>query len=165
MSIALAGLLGTALAADHPVALMDLLNAYEIVPDAAALAALGPDVDDALRAVAEDSAVPPSRRGRAITALRLFPTDENRAWLESTLNAAPDDLARRKAALALAEGWDADSLPALQAAWPTAGTQLRVALSHGFGLIEAPEAAAAIAAHLAAERDPSVRQALQQALK
>jgi hypothetical protein len=157
------GLTAPALAADHPAALMDLLNAYEVIPDAATLSALGPTVDADLRAVAEDAAVPPTRRGRAVSALRHFPTDANRTWLESALAGSSDDLIRRKAALALADGWDEAALPAIEATWPTAGVQLRVSLSLALGLIDGSAADAAAAVHLAAERDPTVRSALQQA--
>ncbi len=155
----------SASAADHPTALMDLLNAYEVVPDAPALLALGPEVDLLLQAVANDVEVPLTRRGRAVSSLRYFPNPANQQWLVVALGSSPEGFLRGKAALALADAFDDAAIPAIEAAWVGADIQLRVALATALGLIESEVANQSAAAHLQAEREPAVRTALEKAAR
>ncbi|MCP4919775.1 MAG: hypothetical protein GY913_22975, partial [Proteobacteria bacterium] len=79
--------LSTAAAGDLRSEVLDQLGAYEGTASAQQLAALG-DVGPVLLDIAQDDAVASSRRGRAITALADFPSDDAQTWLTSTLGDA-----------------------------------------------------------------------------
>ena len=70
---------------------MELLNTYEGAPTTAQLAALGDGVADELMDIAEDTAVASSRRGRAVSALGGFPSDDTWSFLNRQLG---DDAAK-----------------------------------------------------------------------
>ncbi len=157
--------LGTALAGDLRSEVLDQLGSYEGSASAEQLGALG-DVGPVLLDIAQDEAVASSRRGRAITALADFPSDEARTWLGSTLgDATGASYLRRKAAYALAGGWGPQAVDQLAPALADADTQLRIATAEALGGIGGEAAAAALDARVATEDNDAVQQELQKALE
>ncbi len=128
-------------------AILDVLGAYEGVPDVAAFASMGPEAAGRLISVATDPAVPPSRRGRAVSALRLFPTSEVQAFLVGQFRTAPEAVLRRKAVGALAAGFGDAALNEVGEALASTDVQMRAAAAHALLAMGTPAAAA-----LAAER-------------
>jgi HEAT repeat protein len=151
------------LAAEHPTALMDLLNAYDEVATPTELKALGDGVAEHLMAVADDIDVPHSRRGRAVSALGHFPDDAVKGWLESRLSDKEGDaLIRRKAAWALSVGFADAALPALEKALADDDAQLRIATIRALDIQKTDRAKALLTKRLGEETDESVKKTLQQ---
>ncbi len=144
----------SAVAGDKRDAVLELLNAVEESPSAAELTALGDGVDAALMEIAQDTAVPHTRRGRAVSALQHFPSDPVRAFLEGQLDGT-DGLLRRKAAWSLAV-WGASAVPKLSDALGDDDVQLRIAAAGALGAIDAPEAKTALELRLKKEKEQPV---------
>lgn len=145
-------------------ALLDLLNAYEEAPSAAELEALGSGVEAELLAVAVDEAVPLTRRARAVSALRFYPSGSVRSFLESQLAAGTDELVRRKAIYSLA-AFGSAALPPLTGALADPDVQTRIAAANAIGTIGGSSARSALKAQLGAEKDPAVKDAIQAAIR
>ena len=152
-------------AGEHRAAVMDLLNAVEQPPTQDDLSAVGDTVQAELIEIADDSEVPSSRRGRAISALGHFPDPTVRTFLEARLTQADKSLYRRKAAGALALGWGAEAVPALQTALGDDDAQLRIAVVQSLAQIEDASARAALEARLTEEPEGAVKDAITKALK
>ena len=153
---------GPAWAGPHRQAVLDLLNAYEHVATEAELRAIGEGVDAELMAIAEDAAVPLTRRGRAVSALQYFRTDAVRSFLETKVSAG-DALVRRKAAYSLA-AFGAPAVGPLTAALGDADVQLRIAAAAALGTVGGEAALQVLRDRLAAESEPAVRDALTKAI-
>lgn len=143
--------------------LADLLGAYEEVPSAAQLQALGPDVSKQLMAVALDPEVPPSRRSRAVTALGHLPGDEERAFLVARLQ-GDDTLLQRKAAWALAAAYGDDAVPQIVPLLSHDDPHTREAAVRALGAVKGPAAREALTARRPLEREAHVLHALDAAL-
>lgn len=144
--------------------LLDLLGAYEEPPTADALRALGPTVEAELWELAADPSLPPTRRGRAVTALGHFPSEGTRAALARVLDdAAQPSLLRRKAAWSLGSvpGGVAHLLPRLG----DGDAQVRAAVVGALAPhVDDPGVRDALAARRAVEGSTTVRAALDGAL-
>lgn len=146
-------------------AVMDLLNAYEATATADQLKALGEGVDAELMAIADDSGVAPSRRGRAVTALQYFPSETSKNWLATRLvDDAAEAIVRRKAALSLGVVAGAEGVTALTTALSATDAQLRIAAAQALGKVGTPEAVAALQGRLANEPETAVRMAIATAM-
>ena len=157
---------GSALAADPALErqVMDLLNAYEAGPTAQELQAMGPGVDEILRAVVLDEKRVVTERARALFSLGAFPTDDNHTLLLDTArDATAASILRRKAVYALATGWSATASDELAPLFTTDDTQLRIALANA--LAKVPTARTVLQDRLAVESNEAVRKALQGALE
>ncbi|MEQ1505286.1 MAG: HEAT repeat domain-containing protein [Myxococcota bacterium] len=143
-------------------AVMDLLNAIEEPVREADLTALGDGVDAELMSIADDAAIPVSRRGRAVSALQYFKTEPVRVFLEGHL-AAGDALVRRKAAYSLAV-FGPSAVAPLSKALGDADVQLRIAAAQALGQLGDAAAHQALTARLGSEREPAVRDAITKAL-
>jgi HEAT repeat protein len=151
----------TAQAAPDRAAVLDVLNQLDRAPTRAEVLALGAGVEEVLIALSTDPAVPPSRAGRAVSALAFVPTAEVLGHLQSVLSSG-DALLRRKAGLALIEAQGAQALPLIAPHLADADPLLREALVRG--LARLPEAAPLLRARLAVESSPLVLEALTLAL-
>lgn len=157
--------LSTAAAGDLRSEVLDQLGAYEGTASAEQLGALG-DVGPVLLEIAQDDSVASSRRGRAITALADFPSDDAQTWLASTLKDSDGtSYLRRKSAYALAGGWGQAAVGPLKTALSADDTQLRIAAAEALGSVGGSAATQALDARLSAEDNASVREALQKALE
>lgn len=143
--------------------LADLLGAYEEVPSAAQLQALGPDVSKQLMALALDPAVPPSRRSRAVTALGHLPGDAERAFLLARLE-GDDPLLQRKAAWALATAYGDDAVAPISTLLAHDDAHTREAAIRALGTLKGPAAREALEARRPLEREAHVLHALDAAL-
>ncbi|MFT4624411.1 MAG: hypothetical protein ACI8PZ_003070 [Myxococcota bacterium] len=141
-------------------AVMDLLNQHDAAPTQTDFAALGDGVDALLMAIADDTEVPSSRRGRALTALQYYPTDAARAFVEGHLAPESTGLLRRKAVYALAGGWGVSALAPLTAALADHDVQVRIAAVTALAGLESAEATAALTARLEVETVDAVKLAL-----
>ncbi len=164
-ALALVALLpALAVAAPERGAVMDLLNLHDAVATQADLKALGEGVDVALMAIADDAEVPSSRRGRAITALRFFPSEAVRSFLEAKLAPETKAILRRKAVYALAGGWNTAALPTLNEALADDDVQVRIAAANALAQLDAAAVTEALKARLAVETVESVKLALTKAV-
>jgi HEAT repeat protein len=162
-SVVAALLAGPAWAGPKRDAVMDLLNAFEHTAGEAELRALGDGVDAELMEIADDAAVPATRRGRAVSALQFYPTDTVRGFLERHLKAS-DALVRRKAAYSLA-AFGSAAVPSLTAALSDADVQLRIAAASALGTIGSDPAKQALRGRLASEGEGAVKDAITRALE
>jgi len=141
---------------------MSLLDAYEAPVDAASVRALGEGAAAELVAVAKDPSVPPTRRARAITALRYVEaTDEVATALRDHL--ASESLLRRHAALSLAAVLGAAAIDDLEPLLADDDAQVRIAAARGLGRIGTERARAVLSARAAVETVPAVVEALDEA--
>lgn len=163
LAILALGLSAPALAGEKHDAVMDLLNGFEDPVREADLAALGDGVEVELMQIAEDKAVPATRRGRAVSALQYYRTDAVRAFLEKHLADPHDGLIRRKAAWSLA-AWGEPAVPLLTGALGDADVQLRIAAAQALGTIPHESAKAALRARLSAETESAVKDAIGKSL-
>jgi len=145
--------------------ILDQLAGVESPPTAAALRAVGAHdaVRDELLALSKDDTLPRSQRLRALHALGWFPSDASRAALTAALEGS-DRHAARKAAYALANGWQAAALPELAGALGSDDVQVRIAAAKALGGIGTPEARAALETRLPAETSDTVRSEITQSL-
>lgn len=162
--ILMASLPTLAWAGPHRAAVLDLLNAYESTPTAAELKAIGPEVDAELMEIADDGAIPLSRRGRAVSALAWFPSDRTRTFLEDRLQKGDKSILRRKAAYALAEGWQDRAFLPLSTALSDSDVQVRIAVANALGRLDSDRAREALRGQLEKEPEASVREAIQKSL-
>jgi HEAT repeat protein len=164
MSTMLLGLLlaSTGWAGPQRQAVLDLLNAYDEPVRQEDLAALGAGVDAELLEIAQDAAVPLTRRGKAVAALKFYPTTEVRSFLDATL-AGQESLLRRKAAYSLA-AFGSSAVPALIGALGEPDVQLRVAAANALGTVGDAEGLEALRARLAVETEPAVKKAITAAV-
>lgn len=153
----------TAWAGPNRDAVMDLLNAYEDVPAKSDLDALGDGIDLELMEIADDHAVPSTRRGRAISALQHYPTDAVRAFLDAHLADADKGILRRKAAFSLA-AWGDGAVDTLSGALTDDDVQLRIAVAQALGSIGTDASRQALQARLESESEAAVSEAIQKAL-
>jgi HEAT repeat protein len=154
-----------AVAAPSRQSVLDLLNAYEHVPSEQDLKALGDGVDAELIAVAQDAAVPHSRRGRAVSALGHLPGDRSKAFLSETLgSASADALLRRKAAGALVLVDPAAAVAPLVGALGDSDPELRSAVVYALGSVKDDAAKKALSDRKAVESDERVKKALDTVL-
>lgn len=163
-------LLGLALSISLPAvagplrdSVLAALDGVEDPPSRESLAPLGEGVAAELLEIARNPSVPPSRRGRAVTALGWFPDDAVHdalvAWLSSD-----DRLLARKAAGALATGWGDRAVEDLRTALQSDDLQLRVAVVKALASIDSDAARAVLEARLATETDPTVKDGIRTAL-
>ncbi len=165
VALALAALLPLAArAGEHRDAVMDILNAYEVTASKADLDALGDGVVAELMEIAVDAEVPASRRGRAISALQFYPTDEVRAFLEARLVDADKSLYRRKALGALA-AFGPSAVPVIAPYLKDRDEQVRMAAARSLGRIGGDEARGALEARRKKEKVASVREVIDAALQ
>lgn len=144
---------------------MDLLNAYEETATPEQLRALGEGVDAELMLIADDKAVPTSRRARAISALGSYTGDTVRAFLEARLAEADKGVFQRKAAYSLAAVAGPDSVVPLTAALNDEGdTQLRIAAAHALGSLSEAPARAALEARQGIEREDAVKVEIEKSM-
>ncbi len=155
--------LASAWAGPQRDAVMDVLNAYEDVPTQADLAALGDGIDQELMEIADDHAVPSTRRGRAISALQHYRTDAVRAFLDAHVDAADKGILRRKSVYSLA-AWGDAAVDKIATALADDDVQLRIAAASALGSIGTDEAKAALTARQAVESETAVSDALRKAL-
>ncbi len=151
-------------AGPHRDAVLDLLNAFEGAATADEMRAIGAGVDAELMEIADDGAVPTSRRGRAVSALGFFPSDGVRTFLESHLKKADRPLLRRKAAMSLAAGWGEASVDVLAKELGDSDVQVRIAVVRALASVEAEAAKQVLREHLEAEQETAVRAAIEGAL-
>jgi len=144
--------------------LLQLLNAYESGATQAELRALGDGVPAELMEIAADSAIPHSRRGRAVSALASYPTPVVRRFLEGQLS-AKDLFLRRKASVALIHGFQDAALPTVQPALDDPDVQLRLATVRALHSLGSDKALALLDARRQVETDPTVKSALTEALR
>lgn len=145
--------------------LLTLLGGYEDLPTAEQLRGLGEGVEAELMAIADDHAVPSSRRSRAVSSLQYFPSKSSRTFLEAHLDAADKGILRRKAALALGAGFGSEAVPKLTAVLADDDVLVRVAVAQALGFVGGDEAKAALTSRLANEADATVREAIAKALE
>ena len=158
-------LAGPAVAGELREPIMDLLNAYEGAPTAAQLTALGDGVADELMDIAADSDVASSRRGRAVSALGDFPSDDTLAFLSKQLgDTDASSILRRKAAYALAAGWGEQAVKPLSDALSDSDVQLRIAAAGALADVSGDAAKGALNARLEAEDSDAAREAIEKAL-
>jgi HEAT repeat protein len=112
--------------------------------------------------IADDTTVPVTRRGRAVSALQYFRTDAVRGFLEAKVKAG-DPLVRRKAAYSLG-AFGAPAVAPLTGALGDADVQLRIAAATALGTVGGEPALQALRDRLAAEPEAAVRDALTKAL-
>jgi HEAT repeat protein len=155
--------LASAWAGPQRDAVLELLNAYEDVPSQADLAALGDGIDQELMEIADDAKVPSTRRGRALSALQHYRTDDVRTFLEAHVDASDKGILRRKAAWSLA-AWGDDAVAKLQGALADDDVQLRIAVAQALGSIGTDTARAALTARLDPEPETAVKDAIRKAL-
>ena len=159
------GLSGPAAADELRGPIMDLLNAYEGAPTTEQLAALGDGVTGELMAIAADGEVASSRRGRALSALGGFPSDDTLSFLSGQLaDGDASSILRRKAAYALAAGWGDASVEPLAAALSDDDVQLRIAAAGALAGVSGDAAKGALSARLEAEDSEAAREAIEKAL-
>ena len=139
------------------------LSGIEDAPTAESLRAIGDGVPQELMELVADPSQRSSVRARALHALGWFPSPDTRALLETALE-GDDPLMARKAAYALANGWKAASLPALEQALSSSDAQLRNATARALGTIEDGAVVKILDARLAVETQPAVREALESSL-
>ncbi|MCA9489676.1 MAG: HEAT repeat domain-containing protein [Myxococcales bacterium] len=144
-------------------AVLELLGAFEEPVAQKNLEALGEGVDVELMAIADDHAVPHSRRGNAVVALQFYPTDPVHTFLVAHLAPGNDALLRRKAAHSLA-AFGAAAVPELAPSLADDDTQVRIAVVHALGRIEDPTARTALESRLPQEPEPAVKDAIAKAL-
>lgn len=157
-------LISLASAGELRAPLLELLSAPEHTATADELRALGPDVDNELRALADDATVPHSRRGRAVTALAHFPTATTRVFLDTQLKGA-DTLLSRKAAWSLARGFGDDAVPMLVHGLANEDRRVREATVKALGSLGSPAAREALVGAHANETDTHVKAAMHDALE
>lgn len=156
---------GVAWAGPQRDVVLDVLSGIEQPPTHEDLLALGDGVTAELLEIAVDTAVPATRRGRAITALAFFPTDPVRDFLVSQLAEGEPALFRRKAAGALAAGWGVAALPLLQGALSDSDAQLRIATVGALAQIDDEAARTMLQERLVTEPDLTVKDTITKALK
>ncbi len=152
-----------ALAGDLRAPVLAALDGVEDPPTQDALTALGEGVAAELLEIAKDDSLPRSRRGRAVSALGWFPSDDIRSDLTTWL-ASDDRLLARKAAGALATGWGDAAVVDLSTALASDDVQLRVATSKALGSIGSDTARQALQARLDAETNATVQDSIRAAL-
>ena len=145
--------------------LLEALGGYEDLPTAEQLQALGDGVEAELMAIADDKAVPSSRRSRAISALQYFPSPASRTFLDAHVDAADKGILRRKAVLALGAGFGAAAVPKLQSAFDDTDPLVRVAVAQALGMVGDASAKEALNGRLAKEDQDAVREAISKALE
>ncbi len=150
-------------AGEHRQTVLDLLGAYEEPPKQAELVALGAGVDAELMAIADDGAVPHSRRANAVIALQWFPSDTVRTFLVAHLEPGADALLRRKAATSLG-AFGPVAVPDLTKALADADVHVRAAAARALGTIADPSARQALEQRLPVETDASVKSAITKSL-
>ncbi len=145
---------------------VELLSGIETSPTAAEWQAVGPAAASELLQLATDPAALPTVRANAIFALGHFPTVEARALLVATLadRGAPS-LSRRKAALGLALGWGAASVPALESVFADPDEQVRGAVARALSNIDDPAAQGVLAARAKVESAASVQKLIAAGVK
>ena len=164
-ALALAALLPlSARAGAHRDAVMDVLNAYEVTASRADLDAIGEGVVAELMEIAVDRDVPASRRGRAISALQFYPTDEVRAFLEARLAEGEKPLYQRKALGALA-AFGASAVPTVAPYLKDRDEQVRMAAARSLGRIGGSEARSALQSRRKKEKVDAVREVIDAALQ
>jgi len=172
LALAFAGALAPSVAGAAPsrAQIERLLAGFESFPSEAQVRELGPDVDAALIAYAEDASLSPLRVVRAIAALRLAPSSKARAWLrayverEAPTADGPRSL-RVAAALGALTAYGADSGPLLVAQLGHEQVAIRQAAAAALVQVRWPEARGPITARLAVERDAPVAGFLRRALR
>ena len=142
---------------------LSALSGIEDVPSADDLRSIGDGVEAELMELAQDSALAPTQRARAVHALGWFPSDGSRALLLSTLSSG-DSLLARKAAYALANGWGDASVPLLQPALASADVQLRIATVRALDGVGTESARGALGGHLTVEANAEVAATIRKAL-
>jgi hypothetical protein len=150
-------------------ALTRVLGGVERAPTAEAVRALGPAADRLLVAAASDGRTARLRRMRAIAALAFAPSAYARAFLlavvrdqgGATRGADVLDVAAAAGALAVYGPTVAPTLVPLLA---HASADVRQSAAAALGRARAPEAAGALRARLAVERDAGVHEELVRAL-
>jgi len=166
LGVALAVLMSTTAQAGalrDPV--MDLLNAFEDVAAEADLKALGAGVDAELMEIADDTDVPLSRRGRAVTALHYYKTDKVHSFLDKHLSdKGLTSIIRRKAAWSLGSGWGAESVDDLSPFLADKDVQLRLAVVEALGAVGGADADAALKSRRPKEDNDTVKAAIDKAL-
>ena len=143
-------------------AVMTLLNAFDTPLTQADLHALGDGVDVELMEIADDSSVPHTRRGRAVSALQYYPTDQVQTYLQDTLEGT-DALLRRKAAYSLAVFGPA-AVPELTGALASPDVQLRIAAANALGTVGDAAATGALQDRLPQETEQAVIDAIRKSL-
>ncbi|MEZ4315983.1 MAG: HEAT repeat domain-containing protein [Myxococcota bacterium] len=142
---------------------LELLSAYEQGASAEDLRKLGEGVPTELIAIARDSAVPHSRRGRAVSALAHYPSPEVRTFLDAQL-VGSDGYLQRKATGAIVRAFRDDALPSVEPLLASEDRQLRLAAVNAVGALGSPRAREILSAHAASESDDTVKEALTTAL-
>ena len=150
-------------AGDKRQTVLDLLGAYEEPVRQADLVGLGEGVDAELMAIADDGAVPHSRRANAVVALQYFPSETVRVFLVAHLAPGADALLRRKAATSLGV-FGAAAIPDLTTALADADVQVRTSAARALGTVQDPAARRALEQRLATETDASVKAVITKAL-
>jgi hypothetical protein len=163
-------LAGGASAAPTRAQIDRLVAGFERFPSEAEVRELGPDVDAALIAYAEDPATSPLRALRAIAALRLAPSSRARAWLRGYVErAAPNAKGAASLQVAAALGaltpYGADSGPLFVAQLAHEEVAVRHAAAAALTQVRWPDARGPLTARLAVERDAAVAGLLRRALR
>lgn len=156
--------LSAAHAGEHRDAVMDLLNAYDTPTTQADLEAIGDGVVAELKEIADDGSVATSRRGRAISALQYFPSDDTRTFLADKLEKGDKSLYRRKAAGALGAGWGEPAVELLAPYLSDKDEQVRMAVARALGTVGGDEAKVALEGRLKKEEAEAVKETLETAL-
>ncbi len=152
-------------AGEHRDAVMELLNGIEQPATQADLEAIGDGALAELREIAADESVPTSRRGRAISALQHYPTDEVRELLAETVKSGDKSLYRRKAVGALGAAFGADAVATISPYLTDKDEQLRIAVARTLGNVGGDDARAALEARVKKEKTEAVAEAIDAALK
>ena len=157
-------LVGQATAGPMREPVMAMLNGTETSVTAADVQALGEGATAELLEISKDPTVPPTRRARAITALRYVRmTPEVEQTLERHLDES-ESLLRRKAALSLATVGQS-AIARLSSALESADIHLRMAAARALGQIGSDQARTAIEQRLTTETEPVAQEALRDALE
>lgn len=155
----------SAWAGEHRDAVMDVLNGIEQPATKADLDAIEGDVVTELKEIALDGEVATSRRGRAISALQHFPTDDVRSFLETRLSDGEKSLYQRKAISALGAGWGEGSIPTIKKYLTDRDDQLRMAAARTLGNIGGDEARGLLETRRKKEKVDAVKEVVERALE
>lgn len=164
-ALALAALIPlSAQAGEHRDAVIDLLNAVEQPATRADLDAIGEGMAAELLEIANDEAVPTSRRGRAISALAFYPTEEVQLFLREKAEKADKSIYRRKAVLALGEAFGEQAVEWVAPYLGDKDEQLRMATARALGNIGTEPARVALTEQRKQEKDAAVAEVIDKAL-
>ncbi|MGM0576212.1 MAG: HEAT repeat domain-containing protein [Myxococcota bacterium] len=151
-------------------ALLSYLNAHEFTVDERVLEAIGPDVNRLLVHVASDRNVRPTVRGRAVAALRVYPTKRTKKFLEgllyerSLVGSSAGTLIRRETLRTLGRAFGEESVHAIADLRESSEPQIREGVAQGLGATGSPTALRILEGWLHHEPKLFVRLAVDEAI-